>query len=70
VRLEGLDELKKINDVIGTRTCNLSACSIVKKTGFVVMTGFVGLFNTSCDYTLQYTVIYIYIHINIYIYKH
>jgi hypothetical protein len=29
VRLEGLGELKKSNDLIGTRTCDLPASSIV-----------------------------------------
>jgi hypothetical protein len=30
VRLEGLSKLKKINDLIGTRTRDLPACSIEK----------------------------------------
>jgi hypothetical protein len=29
VRLEGLGKLKKSNDIMGTRTCDLLACSIV-----------------------------------------
>jgi hypothetical protein len=29
VRLEGLGKLKKFNDLIGNRTCDLPACSIM-----------------------------------------
>jgi hypothetical protein len=29
VRLEGVGKLKKLNDIIGNRNCDLPACSIV-----------------------------------------
>jgi hypothetical protein len=37
MQLEGLDKLKKFNDLIGTRTRGLSACSIAPQPNKIIV---------------------------------
>jgi hypothetical protein len=43
-------------------SCKILSCDLVTIDGFRLMTGFIALFDTARDYTLQYTVLHTHTH--------